>query len=214
MKRQALWLALCMALAALLAWLVVFWQPPPTPAATPLATPAAAAAAAPIDDALPAGGDFTLSAIDGPHSLADYRGRIVVVYFGYTFCPDVCPTSLSLLGEALNQLDADELARVKSLLITLDPERDSSEVLSIYAPFFHPTIVGLSGTPQQIAAVAAQYGVRYMKQKADADGLYAVDHSAYTYLIGADGRLAARLAHGTPPEAIVQALRGLLALAH
>ena len=200
MKRQALWAALCLALAALLGWLAFVWQP-----GEPSAEPSTRAAA------LPAGGDFTLTSADGPVSLADFRGRVVVVYFGYTFCPDICPTSLTLLGEALKQLGADELARVSSVMITLDPERDSAEVLKIYAPFFHPTIVGLSGTPQEIARVAAQYGVRYTKQKADADGLYSVDHSAYTYLVGADGRLAARLQHGTPPEAIVQALRTLLA---
>ena len=204
MSRNLAWGLLCVALATLLAWLAFAWQPHGE-ADTPPSTSAAA---------LPAGGDFTLASSDGPVSLADYRGRVVVVYFGYTFCPDICPTSLSLLGEALKQLDADELARVGSLMITLDPERDNPEVLKIYAPFFHPTIVGLSGTPQQIATVAGQYGVRYTKQKADADGRYSVDHSAYTYLIGTDGRLAAQLAHGTPPEAIVQALRGLLAPAH
>lgn len=201
MRRRLPWMLLCVALASLLAWLCLVWQPAGSDAGRPLR-----------DDAgLPAGGDFTLHGADGPVSLSDYRGKVVVVYFGYTFCPDICPTSLALLGQALSSLRPDEVERVRSLLISLDPERDTPEVLNIYAPFFHPSIKGVSGTAQQVAQVAAQYDVRYMKQKANADGLYSVDHSAYTYLIGADGKPAARLAHGTPPDAIVRALRTLLA---
>ena len=196
---------LCGALALLLAWLALIWQPD-----TDGSGPAPAAGST---ERLPAGGDFSLTSPDGPLALSDYRGRVVVVYFGYTFCPDVCPTSLALLGQALSMLSADELARVASLMITLDPARDTSDVLKIYAPFFHPTIVGLTGTPQQIAAVAAQYGVRYMKQTANADGLYAVDHSAFTYVVATDGRLVAQLPHGSAPDEIVRVLRAQLAAA-
>ena len=202
-KRQLPWLLLCVVLAGLLAWLGFAWQPADQVDDRPIAN----------DTGLPAGGDFTLYDADGPVSLKDYRGKVVVVYFGYTFCPDICPTSLALLGQALTLLNADELARVGSLMISVDPERDTSEVLKIYAPFFHPSIRGISGTEQQVAQVAALYDVRYMKQKANADAPYSVDHSAYTYVIGADGKLAARLAHGTPPDAIVRTLRTLLAQA-
>ena len=202
-KRQLPWLLLCVVLAGLLAWLGFAWQPAADNSA----------AQSRNDTELPAGGDFTLYDADGPVSLKDYRGKVVVVYFGYTFCPDICPTSLALLGQALTLLNADELARVGSLMISVDPERDTSEVLKIYAPFFHPSIRGISGTEQQVAQVAALYDVRYMKQKANADAPYSVDHSAYTYVIGADGKLAARLAHGTPPDAIVRTLRTLLAQA-
>ena len=202
-KRQLPWLLLCVVLAGLLAWLGFAWQPAADNSATQSRN----------DTGLPAGGDFTLYDADGPVSLKDYRGKVVVVYFGYTFCPDICPTSLALLGQALTLLNADELARVGSLMISVDPERDTSEVLKIYAPFFHPSIRGISGTEQQVAQVAALYDVRYMKQKANADAPYSVDHSAYTYVIGADGKLAARLAHGTPPDAIVRTLRTLLAQA-
>ena len=202
-KRRTAWYLLCGTLAALLAWLALGWQPDEATRA-----PASmAGSAAP----LPAGGDFTLTSPDGPLNLSDLRGRVVVVYFGYTFCPDVCPTSLALLGQALSMLSADELARVASLMITLDPERDTTDVLKIYAPFFHPTIVGVTGTPEQIAKVAAQYGVRYMKQKPDADGLYAVDHSAFTYVVAPDGKLAAQLPHGSAPDEIVRILRAQLA---
>ena len=202
-KRQLPWLLLCVVLTGLLAWLGFAWQPADQVADRPIVN----------DTELPAGGDFTLYDADGPVSLKDYRGKVVVVYFGYTFCPDICPTSLALLGQALTLLNADELARVGSLMISVDPERDTSEVLKIYAPFFHPSIRGISGTEQQVAQVAALYDVRYMKQKANADAPYSVDHSAYTYVIGADGKLAARLAHGTPPDAIVRTLRTLLAQA-
>ena len=187
-------LLLCGVLAALLAWLALFWQPTRGD-----------------ERGLPAGGDFTLQGADGPVSLSDYRGKVVVLYFGYTFCPDICPTSLSLLAQAFASLRRDELDRVRGLLISIDPERDTPEVLKIYAPFFHPNISGVGGTTQQIAQTAARYGARYAKQKADADGNYAVDHSAYTYIVGTDGRLAARLPHGSPPETIVAAIRPLLA---
>ena len=196
---------LCGALAVLLAWLALGWQP---------AAEAPSSSSVPERaERLPAGGDFTLTGPDGPLGLSDLRGRVVVVYFGYTFCPDVCPTSLALLGQALSMLSADELARVASLMISLDPERDTTDVLKIYAPFFHPTIVGLTGTPEQIAKVAAQYGVRYMKQKPNADGLYAVDHSAFTYVVAPDGQLAAQLPHGSAPDEIVRTLRAQLASA-
>lgn len=200
MTRRMTWLALCGALAALLAWLTFVWQP----------------AAAPAVDAQqaaqrPPGGDFTLFSADGPVTLSAYRGRVVVVYFGYTFCPDICPTSLSTLAEALTALDADELEKVSSFLISVDPERDTKDVLKIYAPFFHPTIVGITGSAEQVAAVARLYGARYTKQKPNADGQYSVDHSSFIYLIGSDGKLAAALPHGSPPQEIVTTIRSLLA---
>lgn len=191
---------LCGALAALLAWLTFVWQPAAGPADN-----------APQAAQLPAGGDFTLFGADGPVTLSAYRGQVVAVYFGYTFCPDICPTSLSTLAEALSALRADELKRVNSFLISVDPERDTKEVLKIYAPFFHPTIVGITGSAEQVAAVARQYGARYTKQKPNADGQYSVDHSSFIYLIGADGKLAAALPHGSPPQEIVATIRSLLA---
>jgi protein SCO1 len=158
----------------------------------------------------PTGGDFTLQSPDGPVSLADQRGKVVLLYFGYTFCPDVCPTSLSTVAQALSALTPDELAKVKSYFISVDPERDTMDVLKAYAPFFHPGIVGISGSSEQVARVAQLYGAVYMKQKPDANGLYSVDHSSFIYVIAPNGKLAATLPHGTLPTQIVDMIRSQL----
>ena len=204
MSRRGRWTLLCVALAALLAWLTFGWQPE---------TGAGALHDAPQRGAAPAGGDFTLASADGPVALADYRGKVVLLYFGYTFCPDVCPTSLATIAQALSMLAPDELEKVAGFLISVDTERDTLAVLKAYAPFFHPNIVGLSGCAAEVAQVARQYGARYMKQKPDGDGRYAVDHSSLTYVVGVDGKLAASLPYATPPQRIVDAIRAQLGTA-
>jgi protein SCO1/2 len=193
--RKTLLIALSVALAALLAWLACVWQP--------------AGGAAPGAEA-PAGAHMRLEGKDGPVAIADFRGKVVIVYFGYTFCPDICPTSLSTIAQALNSLTAEELQKVRSVLITVDPERDTIAALSLYAPFFHPSIIGLRGTPQQLAEVAASYGARYMKQKADADGQYSIDHSSLFHLIAADGKPAAALPLASTAQDLAKAIRAQL----
>ena len=203
MSRRVRWIVLSAALAALLAWLAFGWQPAGVGSLHQAAQRAET----------PAGGDFTLTSANGPVALADYRGKVVLLYFGYTFCPDVCPTSLATIAQALSMLTADELDKVSSFLISVDPERDTMAVLKAYAPFFHPSIVGISGSADEVAQVARQYGARYMKQKPDADGRYAVDHSSFTYIIGRDGKLAASLPYASPPQHLVEAIRTQLGAA-
>ena len=200
MKHRNVLVVLVIALSAALLWLAFGWQPEARDTAPmPEQTPAAAA-----------GGDFVLLGADGPVALSAYRGRAVIIYFGYTFCPDVCPTSLVLIAQALTALTPVERAQVGALFISLDPERDTPEVLKAYAPFFHPDIVGLTGSPAQIAEVARQYGARYMKQKADSDGLYSVDHSSFTTLVDRDGRLVENLPYGSSAQHIVGMIRSVL----
>ena len=206
MNRNTLWIALIAMLAGLLVWLAFFWAPA---GQQPLATGKAHMQLQQAE--APQGGDFTLQSADGPVSLAEQRGKVVILYFGYTFCPDVCPTSLSALAQALSTLTPEELARVKPYFISVDPERDTMDVLKVYAPFFHPSIVGISGSNEQVAEVARLYGARYMKQKPDADGLYSVDHSAFLYIVAPDGKLAASLPHGSLPTQIAEAIRAQLA---
>ena len=201
MNKRTLWILIAAALSALLIWLAFFWQP-----AGDTAPPHSRLDAAQT----PRGGDFRLESADGPVALSDFKGKVVALYFGYTFCPDVCPTSLVALSQAFAQLSPAELARVKGLFVTVDPDRDTLDILKVYVPYFHPALTGLRGTPEQIARTAAQYGARYMKQKANSDGQYPVDHSAFTYLIAPDGTLAASLPHGTPPPEIVDKIRALL----
>lgn len=205
MDKKTAWIAFIAMLAGLLVWLAFFWTPA---GQQPLATGKPHAQLQQSE--APQGGDFTLQSADGPVSLADHRGKVVILYFGYTFCPDVCPTSLSALAQALSTLTPEELARVKSYFISVDPDRDTMDVLKVYAPFFHPSIVGISGSNEQVAQVARMYGARYMKQKPDADGLYSVDHSAFLYVIAPDGKLAASLPHGSLPTQIAEAIRARL----
>jgi protein SCO1 len=156
------------------------------------------------------GGDFTLQSVFGPVSLHTFRGKVAVVYFGYTFCPDACPTTLFTLGHALKSLTPAEASAVQPILITLDPARDTPKRLAEYAMFFYPSVIGLSGTPEQIAVVARHYGVRYAFTKVDSAGGYVVDHTSTLYVVGRDGRIASRLPHGTAPPEIVTTIRHAL----
>lgn len=157
------------------------------------------------------GGDFTLQSAKGPVSLAEFRGKVVPIYFGYTSCPDVCPTNLALIGGALRALDADELDQVQPIFITVDPERDTPERVAEYAAYFHPKMIGLTGSPEEIAAVARQYGVAYMKVEDPNSAMaYTVDHSSRTYLMGKDGQLYALIPHAAPLQDIVAAIREAL----
>jgi protein SCO1/2 len=182
-------------LAALVLGLAIFWQPelPERPLPKP---------------ALPEGGDFTLQSADGPVSLKDFRGKVVLVYFGYTYCPDICPTSLAATAEGLKQLTPEELARAAMIFVSVDPKRDTPARLKEYVNFFHPAIVGVTGAPEEIAAIAKRYGVFYAEQKVETAGDgYVVDHSADTYIISTAGQLVGKIAHATPPEQVVETIR-------
>lgn len=157
------------------------------------------------------GGDFILQSSDGPVSLSDYKGKVVILYFGYAYCPDICPTSLGLLSQAMDKLKVDELSNVQALFISVDPERDTVEKLEKYAEAFHPNIKGVTGTPIEIADVTSRYGASYMKVEIPDSALgYAVDHSSKYYLINRSGKLNKLVDHGTSPNNIVAALRAML----
>lgn len=153
------------------------------------------------------GGDFALKSADGPFTLESLRGKVVVVYFGYSFCPDVCPAGLTSIGAALGQLTSLERARAAGVFVSVDPERDSLPHLKQYAAFFHPNMIGVTGTPAEVAKVARQYGVFFSRQAANEGGQYSVDHTADIYLVAPDGRLVERLPHGTAPQTIAAAIR-------
>lgn len=135
----------------------------------------------------PVGGPFLLTDHTGARrSDADFRGKLVLVYFGFSFCPDICPTDLQEISRAITLLGRRGEA-IQPVFITLDPERDTAEHLAGYVELFHPRLVGLTGSPAEIRAAADAYKVFYEKA-ATGDGGYTVDHSAYVYLMDHDGR--------------------------
>jgi protein SCO1 len=145
------------------------------------------------------GGPFTLINQDGQTVReADFAGRWRLIYFGYGFCPDVCPTDLALLGRGLKAFEASDPARgrrVAPIFITIDPTRDTPAVLKPYVAAFHPRLVGLTGTTAQIAAVTKSYGVYAKRMETGDPENYLMDHSAMVYLFGPDGRAIAFLPH-------------------
>lgn len=147
------------------------------------------------------GGPFTLVDQDGRTvSDTDFHGKYMLIYFGYTYCPDVCPTSLTRNADALKLL-GDKAEQVQPILISVDPERDTPEVLKPYVKAFGPNLIGLTGTPEQIAAVAKAYRIYYGKAPSAApDGPYLVDHSAFTYLVGPDGHFLRFFSHSMKPQ--------------
>ncbi|MCP4009091.1 MAG: SCO family protein [Proteobacteria bacterium] len=152
-------------------------------------------------------GDFTLQGPDGEVSLHDFKGRVVLIYFGYTYCPDVCPTSLSVMGQAMKQLEGR--ANVKGLFISFDPERDTMEKLKAYAPFFHPEITGLTSSAPRILEVSTRYGAYYQKvERGEQD--YLMDHTSRIYIIDENGELGGVASHGATPEDVVKRVERLL----
>jgi protein SCO1/2 len=158
-----------------------------------------------------AAADFTLTDQNGkPFTLSSTRGKVVMLYFGYTSCPDVCPLTLADMAGARADLGADA-DDVQIVFVTVDPERDSQQVLQKYVPAFDPTNIGLRGTPEEIKTVADAYGVKYKKTQLKDSALgYAVDHSAFIYVIDRDGQLRELLPFGTQRQDIASDLKILI----
>jgi protein SCO1/2 len=198
-RQKALPLLTLAVVAVLLLWTLLFWNPE---------------ANRTVEARAPAGGDFTLQSASGPVSLSDLRGKVVLLYFGYTSCPDICPTSLTLMNIALSQLSEAEQAQVRGIFVSVDPQRDTVERLAQYSSHFHPNITGITGSDAEVARVAAQYGAIYQRAEGNTALGYTVDHSSVTYIIDPQGRLSSPLPHGTSPTLILQEVRRLLATAN
>jgi protein SCO1/2 len=156
------------------------------------------------------GRDFHLTDASGkPRTLADYRGKAVVIFFGYTQCPDVCPTTLAELAEVMKRLgpDAD---RVQVLFVTVDPQRDTPELLAKYVPAFDPRFAGLYGDAAATERTAKEFKIIYQKQPGATPGTYSVDHSAGTYIYDPQGRLRLYVSYGQSPDVFAHDLRELL----
>nr|WP_246700532.1 SCO family protein [Variibacter gotjawalensis] len=158
----------------------------------------------------PIGGPFKLIDTEGRERTNDeFRGRLMLVYFGFTSCPDICPTDLQAMGLALDGL-GEAAGGVQPIFVTLDPERDSREYLAEYVKMFHPKLIGLTGDKTAIAAAAAAYRVYHAKTQTG-DGLgYTIDHSSFVYLMGRNGEYLGIFPPGTPPERMVAAIKSQL----
>ncbi|VAV86706.1 Cytochrome oxidase biogenesis protein Sco1/SenC/PrrC, thiol-disulfide reductase involved in Cu(I) insertion into CoxII Cu(A) center [hydrothermal vent metagenome] len=160
------------------------------------------------------GGPFSLIDHHGKKvSNEDYRGKYMLIYFGYTFCPDVCPMELQIMATALDQLPKKTLAEITPLFITLDPERDTVEVMAQYAPAFHSKLIGLTGSMEQIKAVKKAYRVYGAREKLDegADpGSYLVSHTSYIYLMDRNGEYVTHFKSRTDPDEMAKRLEDII----
>lgn len=143
-------------------------------------------------------------------TLADFKGKVVTLFFGFTQCPDVCPTSLSTMSAVMQQLGGDA-QRVQVLFVTVDPERDTGALLASYVPAFDPSFLGLRGDLEQTAEVAREFRVFFRKSGDTSGDAYSVDHTAGTYVIDPQGRLRLHVKHAQSVDSIVSDIRLLLA---
>ncbi|HLJ19829.1 MAG TPA: SCO family protein [Stellaceae bacterium] len=155
---------------------------------------------------IPIGGDFTLTDQNGVTRHAqDFRGKLMLVYFGYTFCPDACPTALQDMSHAIDLLGAKGDA-VQPIFITIDPARDTVAQMKLYASNFHPRLSALTGTPEQVAEAAKAYRVYYAKGQSTGGDDYLMDHTAFIYLMGRDGKYLSHFSPGTTAEQMAAAI--------
>jgi cytochrome oxidase Cu insertion factor (SCO1/SenC/PrrC family) len=180
-------------------------------AARPLSAEDAPSAAELMDDLMwgrtPVGGPFNLIDHTGRRRAdAEFRGKFLLVYFGYSYCPDVCPTDLMALATAMDLLGP--VGRdVQPLFITIDPERDTVEHLADYVTAFHPSLIGLTGTPEEIRKLALAYKVYYAKVEAPDGSDYAIDHTGFVYLVGPDGQFVGFFPPNTTAERLANIIR-------
>ena len=157
------------------------------------------------------GGDFTLRSADGPLSLKDLRGKVVILFFGYTSCADVCPISLATIANAFSKLTHVELKRIRSLFISLDPERDTPERLRKFTGYFHPNIIGVTGIPEVVADVAQKYGVEMEKNESNNSSLgYTISHTTNIFVVGPDGEISKTFPHDIDERPLLHQIKSLL----
>jgi protein SCO1/2 len=189
----------------------MFWKRSPSRILLTLGLLALCASAGAATASGAKGGDFTLNAPGGPLSLSDLRGKVVLIFFGYTSCPDVCPISLARINACFSAMDAEELERARALFITLDPERDTADRLEKYTGYFHPNIIGLRDDKEAIDAVTDQYGVTYSKDLMPGSALgYSISHPTDILLLDAEGRVVEVVPHDAKSTYLLTRIRDLL----
>ncbi len=138
----------------------------------------------------------------------DFLGKYMIVYFGYTYCPDVCPMDLQIMSDALSYLEPEKLEQLTPVFVSVDPERDTPEVMAEYVNYFHEDLIGLTGTVEQIEQIKKAY--RVYAAKADDSADYLVDHTAYTYLMDKQGKFLQHFNHGEYPEIMAEKIASLI----
>ncbi|TBR41267.1 SCO family protein [Marinomonas agarivorans] len=157
------------------------------------------------------GGDFSLRSISGEVKLSDFSGKVVLLFFGYTNCPDICPITLANVSRAMKQIEPRKLPELQTLFISVDPKRDTLEHLDNYTKFFGENFIGLTGSKKEIDKVVRQYGAVYRIVELEDSAIeYSVDHSTRLYLIDRDGQIADYLYHNSTPEEIADKVNLLL----
>lgn len=158
----------------------------------------------------PQAAEFALTTHNGARvRLSDFRGKLVLLYFGYTHCPGICPTTLAEINQALKALGRAAV-RVQVMMVTIDPERDTPARLAAYMSHFNPAFLGLTGTPREVAAVASGYGIYYKKDEPNARGEYLIDHTSMVMVIDPTGRVRLLFPFGTTVEEMTSDLNHLL----
>jgi len=154
--------------------------------------------------------DFALTDHNGkPRTMADFKGKVVIMFFGYTQCPDVCPTTMAEMSEVMKQL-GPQADQVQVLFVTVDPERDTQQLLAEYVPAFDKRFIGLYGTPEQTAAVGKEFKVMFAKVPGSTKGSYTMDHTAASYVFDKQGKLRLLIRSGQPAAAAVHDIKLLL----
>ena len=157
------------------------------------------------------GGDFELESLEGPVSRADFEGQVVMLFFGFTHCPDYCLASLATKRQVLAELSDEELSQVRGLFVSVDPERDDLETLAEYTDFFHPNIIGATSSKDVIDDMTGKFFAAYhFVDTPDSDLEYLVEHTTRTYLLGPDGEVAGLFSYDDPYTAILARVRELL----
>lgn len=156
------------------------------------------------------GGNFELQSLNGPVQLADYQGKAVMLFFGFTHCPDICPTSMAVMRQVFAALPEQQRDQVQGVFISVDPDRDDVQRLHDYTQFFDPRIVGITGTKAEIDAVTRQYAASYHFEESDSAMGYMVQHTARTYVIDRNGRIHDLISHEAPYTELLAAVRNVL----
>lgn len=154
--------------------------------------------------------DFKLTGANGDVSLSDYRGKLVLIYFGYTFCPDICPATLANAAQALRSMKESQANDIQLIMISLDPERDTPEKLGVYVTHFYPSFIGITGSDEKLAEVTSLYGIFYEKHEGSVETGYLVDHTATLLVLDREGKLKLVFPFGVTSDEIADDLKYML----